>query len=258
MHRTPGYIDGRRMRVGGVPIWGPVPNILIPGSMEAYGIFDDFLSVEDLDANNSTPTGQATWEFLEATAGTIAQADEVGGAIAIASPATINNGGQITMGSLAGGGAFWLAADKHLWFEVRAKATIGSAGHFNFYIGLINPVNADILANGGIALPNDDMLGFVVRDGEVNWSFVGDNAGDEDMNALGAGCVVDNAYHYLGFYVNGLTNVTVYYDRAVIAAGAITTDQMPRTGLMPAFAVKAGDGNIEIMTIDYIMCVQLR
>jgi len=259
MYRQPGYIDGRRARVGGVPIWGPVPSVLIPGTMEAYGIFDDFLSSEDLAANNSMPTGQATWEYLIATAGNIDQADEVGGAVTLLSPAADNQGGQIIMGSLAGGGAFFLAAGKHLWFEARAKVTINTATQFNHYIGLINPVNADILANDGAALPNNDMLGFVVRDGESNWSFVGDKAGAEDMNDLGAGCVVDGSYHYFGFYVNGVTDVTVYYDRAVIAAGAIATANIPVVGLMPAFAEKSGNAaGLDALTIDYIMCVQLR
>ena len=104
------------------------------------------------------------------------------------------------------------------------------------------------------------MLGFVKRDvvAEVNWSFVGDNAGAEDMNALGATCVVANAWHYLGFYVNGVTDVTVYYDRVEVAAGAIATANIPLTGLMPAIAVKDGSGVAETIKFDYLMCVQLR
>ncbi len=258
-NRQPGYIDGRRARVGGIPIWGPVPSVLTPGSMEAYGIFDDFLSSEDLAANNSMPTGQATWEFLIATVGNIDQADEVGGAITLLSSAADNRGGQIIMGSAVGGGAFFLAAGKHLWFEARAKVTINTAAEFNHFIGLINPVGADILADNGAALPNDDMLGFVALDTDTDWSFVGDKGSVEDLNPLGAGRVVDGSYHYFGFYVNGVTDVTVYYDRAEVAAGAIATINIPTVGLMPAFAEKSGNAaGLDALTIDYIMCVQLR
>jgi len=257
-NRQPGYIDGRRARVGGVPIWGPVPSVLTPGTMEAYGIFDDFLSCEDLAANGAFPTGQATWEFLEATIGTIDQADEVGGAFIIASPATINQGGQIILGSNAGGSAFKPAAGKHIWFEARAKVVIGSAAKFNYFIGLVEPEAVDILVNAGAIPTNDEIIGFIVRDTESNWSFMGSKADFQDINDLGAPAVVDTSYHYFGFYVNGVTSVTCYYDRAVIAAGAIADTSIPVVGIMPAFAVKAGDGNIESMTVDYIMCVQLR
>ena len=226
--------------------------------MEAYGIFDDFLSCEDLDANNSLPTGKATWEFLEATIGTLAQADEVGGAIIFASPATINQGGQIIMGSNAGGSAFKPAAGKHLWFEARAKVVIGSAAKFNYFIGLVEPEAVDILVNGGAVPTNDEIIGFIVLDTESNWSFMGSKSDAQDINPLGAGSVVDTSYHYFGFYVNGVTDVTCYYDRVEVAAGALATANIPILGIMPAFAVKAGDGNIESMTIDYLMCVQLR
>jgi len=169
-----------------------------------------------------------------------------------------NDSGQITLGALAGGGGFFPLAAKHIWFEARIYAGVVAAAEFNYFVGLINPVNAAILADDGAALPNNDMLGFVVRDGEANWSFVGDKAGAEDMNALGAGCAVTAAWHTLGFYVNGVTDVTVYYDRVEIAAGAIATANIPVTGLMPAIAVKAGAAAAETISFDYLMCVQLR
>lgn len=249
-----GYIDARRLRVGSVPIWGGAPALLIPGSMESYGIFDDLIGLEQLNIGGHTKD----WEYLIQNAAVLSQADVAGGVALITCGGADNDSGQITLGALAGGGAFWLAAGRHLWFEARVQAGVVTAAQFNYYVGLINPVNAAILADDGAALPNNDMLGFVVRDTEVNWSFVGDNAGAEDMNALGAGCVVNNAWHYLGFYVNGLTDVTVYYDRVPIAAGAIATANMPITGLMPAIAVKAGAVGAETLAVDYVMCVQLR
>ena len=36
------YLDARRQRVGNVDNWGRVPAINIPGTMEAYGIFEKF------------------------------------------------------------------------------------------------------------------------------------------------------------------------------------------------------------------------
>ncbi len=260
-NRQPGYIDGRRLRVGNIPTWGPVPNVLIPGTEEAYGIFEDFLSCEDLAAGGVTPTGRATWQFRFLTAGTIDQADEVGGAVVLAAPAADDRGAQIIMGSLAGGGIFFPLATKHIWFEARAKVTIETASAFNHFIGLIDPVDADILTTGGGggAMPNQDIIGFFVWDGQVNWAFCGDESTTQTVLTLGAARVVDNDYHYFGFYVNGVTSVTCYYDREVVAAGALTGTNIPLTGLMPAFAVKSGNAaGLDSLTIDYVMCVQLR
>lgn len=256
---TPGYIDGRRTRVGNVPLWGPVPNVLIPGSWEAYGIFEDFIGVEDMAAANSMRLPSGAWEFLEATNGTIAQADEAGGAAVIAAVAADNNGAQITLGSLTSGGAFIPAANKHIWFEAKAKVYIETAGQFNHFIGLINPVNADILENNGVVpLTNPDIIGFLTYDGQTNWYSIGDDGGNQVRADLS--CAVDDQWHYFGFYVDGITGVTIYYDRAVVAAGAIAADQLPDgIGLMPAFAVKAGNAaGLDSLTIDYVMCVQLR
>jgi len=258
-NRTPGYIDGRRFRVGNVPTWGSVPDVPIPGTMEAYGIFDDFLSCEDLNAAGSTPTDQGVWEFWIQNAATIAQADEVGGNAIITCGGLNEDSGQITLGCLKSarsGGAFFPAAGKHLWFEARAKATNLGTGQLNIFLGLIAPVNAAILADAGGALPNNNMLGFVVRDGETDYSFVGDKAAAEDYNGLGV--AIDTSYHYFGFYVNGVTDVAVYLDRTLIAAGAVLTANIPVVGLMPAFAIKAGSAAAETLTIDYVMCVQLR
>ncbi|KKL91911.1 hypothetical protein LCGC14_1889950 [marine sediment metagenome] len=252
--RTPGYLDGRRSRVGNVSTWSDVPNVLIPGTLEAYGIFEDFVSLEQLNIGGDSNG----WDFWIQNAAVLSQGDNAGGAALITCGGTDEDSGQIILGALAGGGIFFPAADKHLWFEARVYAGVVSAAEFNYFIGLINPVNAAILADAGGAFPNDDMLGFAAVDGDANWSFVGDNASAEDLNPLGAGAVVTAAWHTLGFYVNGVTDVTVYYDRVAIAAGAIATANIPTTGLMPAIAVKAGAVAAETITVDYVMCVQLR
>jgi len=75
MKKNLGYIDGRRIRVGGVPVWGPVPSVLIPGTMEAYGIFEEFLGVEQLNIGGNSHD----WEFWIQNAAVLTQADVAGG-----------------------------------------------------------------------------------------------------------------------------------------------------------------------------------
>lgn len=256
-NRTPGYIDGRRVRVGNVPNWGPVPNILIPGTMEAYGIFEDFVSLEALAVGGNS----MGWDFYESralagSAAALAQADVAGGVGIITCTGLDEDTGQIVLGSLAGGGIFFPAADKHIWFEARIYA--GEVGaQSNYFVGLINPVNADILTDGGGAgaMPNQDIIGFFCYDGVANWYSVGDKATVQSVVNLGV--AVTAAWHTLGFYVNGVTSVQCYYDR--VATGAIIAPaNIPVTGLMPAIAVKAGAVAAETISVDYVMCVQLR
>jgi len=257
-NRQPGYIDGRRLRVGGVPLWGPVPNVLIPGTEEAHGIFEDFLSCEDLVAGGATPTGRATWEFKFATAGTIDQADEVGGAVIMAAPAADNQGGQIVLGSLAGGGIFWPAADKHIWFEARIYAGVVAAAEFNYFVGLVDPVNAALLADGGGAgaMPNNNCIGIWSYDGETDWYSIGDDSGVE--SSVGLGEAVTAAWITLGFYVNGITSVQCYINRVATGAIIAPANLPDGIGLMPAIAVKNGSAAADTIQVDYVMCVQLR
>jgi len=244
-----------------VPTWGPVPNILIPGTMEAYGIFDDFVSLEQLAVGGNS----MGWDFYESralagSAASLAQADIAGGVGIITCNGNDNDTGQITLGSLAGGGIFFPAADKHIWFEARIYAgVVGGGTAFNYFVGLINPVNADILTDdgGGGAMPNQDIIGFFSYDGLANWNSVGDKATVQSVVDLGAGAPVTAAWVTLGFYVNGVTSVQCYFNRVAIGA-VIATANIPVTGLMPAIAVKAGAAAAETISVDYVMCIQLR
>jgi len=252
-NRTPGYIDGRRVRVGNVPTWGDVPGVLIPGTMEAYGIFEDFVSLEQLNIGGNS----MGWEFWIQNAAVLTHADLAGGHALITCGGADNDSGQITLGSLGGGGIFFPAADKHIWFEARVYAGVVAAAEFNYFVGLINPVNAAILEdNGAVPLTNQDIIGFLSYDGQTNWYSIGDKAGAQAR--VDTATAVTAAWHTLGFYVNGVTDVTIYIDRTAVPAAAIATANIPVNGLMPAIAVKAGAVAAETIKVDYVMCVQLR
>jgi len=229
--------------------------------MEAYGIFEDFQGIEDLAAAASLAMPSGAWDFFIVVAATIAQADVAGGAVIITTGALDEDSGQVTLGSAASGGAFFPAAGKHLWFEARVRCgVLVAADTFNYFVGLVDPKAAAILPAGGGAFTFNDILGFCAQDGDTNWSTVGRNIAVEDLNPLGAGYPVDNAWHYFGFYINGVTDCAFYYDRALVAAGAILTASIPIVGLMPSIAVRTGDAlNVaDTIECDYIMCVQLR
>ena len=259
MSKVKGFIDSRRMRNAVCGLQG-VPTVLFPPNMDAYGINEDFESIEGLAAAANLAATKTNWAFFIVVAGTIVQLNLAGGVARLGVPATDEDSAQIILGSTAAAGSFFPAAGKDIWFEARIRAGLLTVpATANYFIGLVTPAAAAILAAAGGALPNDCM-GFVKRDQalEVNWSFVGRKGAVEDANPLGI--VVDNAWHYFGFYVNGVTSVTVYYDRVAIAAGALATANISVGGLMPCVAIRTGDPApaADTIDVDYVMCVQLR
>lgn len=254
-----GYIDSRRLR-GGVAELQKVPTVLFPPNMDAFGINEDFESIEGLAAAANLAAGKSVWQYFIVVAATIAQLNLAGGVARMAVPATDENSAQIILGSTAAAGSFFPAAGKDIWFEARVRCgLLPVPATTNYFVGLVTPAAAAILAAAGGALPND-MMGFVKRDQalEINWSFVGRKVAVEDANPLGI--VVDNGWHYFGFHVNGTTSVEVYYDRALVPAGALAFANISVGGLMPCIAIRTGDATpaADNIDIDYVMCVESR
>jgi len=245
-----GFLDARRPVVGGIAGWSGVPAILVPGHMNAFGIFEDFLHSTELAAGATVPG----WE-LDATGTTLSIADIIGGCVLLTTGGTDNDTGQLTLGSLDGG-AFWPQAGKDIWFEARVKHSYSHADE-NLAFGLQDPSATEYLGDDGAGAAVNNHLFFSVLDGESEWYFEGDKAGETDRNALGK-TPEDLVFHTYGFHVRGVTQVDVYYDRELVAAGKVVTDNIPVTGLMPFIFIKAGSGNAEAIYVDYIMCVQER
>jgi len=247
-----GFIDGRRPVVGGIPAWDEVPGLLIPGQLQGYGIYEEFLGITELAAGAVVPG----WRLDGFNGGaTLSLADVRGGNALLQTAGGDNDSGQLTLGDGVHG-TFFPEAGKDIWFEARMKHTYSEADE-NIAFGLIDPSEGEYLDDDGGGLNIANHLLFVVLDGESLWYFQGDKTGTSDKNSL-AIAPVDLAYHTFGFHVRGVTAVDVYYDRALIAAGQVLTASIPVTGLMPFFTIKAGSGNVEAVYFDYMMCIQAR
>lgn len=256
MKRT-GNINAARIVVDGIPAWAEVPAVLVPGNMDAFGIYDDCFQECNLAADRG-PVGYR----VMATNGTWATADVAGGVMQMNTSDTADNDViQITLGG-DDGGAFWCAANVQTFFEIRCRQTILGTNTLNLAFGLQDPANTEYLADAGAGPAVNNHLMFLTLDtgaGVNAWSFEGDLAGTTDRNALSTN--LDSlTWHTYGFFVDGITACYVYYDRAYVAAGLVATASIPITGLMPFVCIK--DGNVaamaEYIQIDYIMCIQTR
>jgi len=256
MDKKIGFIDGRRPVVGGINAWTEVPGLLIPGQLQGYGIYEEFMGVSELNVPAGIGHNVPGWESNIFNGGAaLSLADIRGGNVLLQTAGGNNDSGQLTLGDVVGG-AFWPAADKDIWFEALMKHTYAVADE-NIAFGLIDPDAAVYLADDGGGIPINNHLAFVVLDGGALWCFQGNKAGLVDTNSL-AIAPVDLVFHTFGFHVRGVTAVDVYYDRVLVAAGQILTANIPVTGLMPFFAIKAGSAAVEAVYFDYIMCIQRR
>lgn len=253
-----GGIDARRPMVGGIPGWGNVPGILVPGQGQAFGIFEDFLGISELNIPAGIGHGVPGWEAEIQNACTLTSADIIGGVAVLTAGGADNDAGQLTLGSLDGG-AFWPQAGKDIWVEFRIKAS--PADDINFFVGLQDPSTTIYLDDDGAGLTVNNHIGFYGLDendaAAVDIMFVGDKAGAADANDTGYD-LADLTWLYLGFHVNGVTSVTCYYNRAVIATAALATANIPITGLMPAICLKAGQAEAQYLYVDWSMAVQER
>ena len=248
-----GNLDSKRVTIDGINGWPEVPAVLVPGSMQAYGIYDDFLKECNLAAGR-TLNG---WR-LRATGGTFIIANEAGGVGLMQTGAVNDQLAQITLGGDATG-AFFPAADKDIYFEVRTKVDTVCAGTANVAFGLIDPAAADYLQAAGAGVSQADYICWEMLDDAVTtWNFTAASTGGGVDRNVTTTAYESLTFHTFGFWVHGITNIYPFYDRVYEPLGLIAAANIPLTGLMPFFAVRSGDGTNEPLYFDYCMCIQER
>jgi len=259
--RKTGFIEGNRVVVApGIPTMNGVPAALIPGQLDWYGLYEDFVKGLVTDtAGLFSPPG---WSGdLTGAASICTIANVVGGRLTLTTGAADEDTLQLTYGNgvIPSGGAFLVADGNDIWFEALLQHTL--VGQTNVGIGLMDPANTDYLTDAGGALVQPNFIMFVTQDGDANWFIAGNKAAaGVDKNTTGIARAA-NTDITLGFHVSGVTPNYIcdcYVNRVLIAAAQLPFASIPLTYLMPFIAIKTGHAGAESMTVDYIMCVQAR
>jgi hypothetical protein len=226
-------------------LWANAPSKLDPRYQQTcYEFWDDFFNASDASA-----APDFDWIVTEDDAAcTQLMQDANGGTLKLTNKATTDDNAQQIVWQQE---PFLLAAGKHLWFEARVKCGAG-ATEVDMAMGLMATEDltgvADNLPADGVTIHKDD--------GAVTLKFTaskdGTNTGaNADIGDLTTG------WHTYGFYVNGVTNITPYFDGT--ADTAITATICDDEQLAPFFMVRNGDGvTTQTLEIDYIRIVQLR
>jgi hypothetical protein len=127
------------------------------------------------------------------------------------------------------------------------------------FVGL--SVTDTTVFNGG-DVSAADYIGFqatdtsqLARAGKLDFG-VNATAGAEEIVA-GTYTMITDTYVNLGFYVNGITDVTAYVN-GVEYAKISTAANIPITEMTPTFVCQSNGTANPTMTIDWVRCVQLR
>lgn len=233
------FRDNANSPAAGTSLWETfpaLPHLCDPSIAHVY--FNDFHT-----ANKATED----WILTQATAGTGVAGVLAGGVFTLNAGATTDGQGpQIQLAGVD----FFPAAGKHLWFETRLKVSHITG---DFFFGLAE-LDTTIFASSDMTTANH--IGFS--------SFTGDgillfdaNKATVRANTLAAKTLVAATYVKLGFYINGVTDITVWVDN-VANATTIATANIPVLGLTPSFGVHATGTDQAVVDIDYIKVAQLR
>lgn len=233
------------VKVGsGSGMWADYP-IDNPADPSLYfGMFDDFTEFTEAD----------TWTTTEDSnkSGTDGVMDEVGGVYANFCDGDDNDESYC----ISEGEVFKFTTGKKMWFEAKLRVDEANTDDANVMVGVSDSAEADmILDNGGGPAASYDGAVFFKVDGGTKWQFETSNAGDQVTNAT-LGTYADDTFARVGFYFDGATTITPYFNGTAGTAHTISCTGLEEMHLF--FGIKAGDTNEESVEIDYIKCIQER
>ena len=232
------YFDDALSPAIGTSLWESCPMLpwlCDPSIMQHY--FEDFTAF---------PKATDTWILTQATTGTGVAGAGPGGVLTIDAGAVTD--GQGVNLQLAGID-FLPAAGKHIWFECRVKVSEVTG---DLFFGL-SEIDSTIVASSDMSTSNH--IGFSSFTGDSIMLCDSNNATTR-VHTLVGGTLVAATYAKLGFYVNGVTDITFWFNGVPNATKILTAD-IPVVGLTPSMVVHA-TGVQTVATVDWIRCAQLR
>lgn len=228
---------------GGCP-WGDI----VRDRNRGFVIEDDF---EGVPAATTGTVGK--WVATAATAGTFGGiAGEGGLAECDSASGTADQGIQIQRHNAS----ILPAANRKIWYEFRGKV-IDLVTNAQLFMGL-SELDTTIFAAGANTSANH--VGF-----EANAVSIAANPGKLQFEGEKAGAraevanvktLAEDTFFKAGFYINGLTDVTIVVD-GVINGTKIVTANIPIVAVAPTFACLSEGASDPILTLDWMRCAVL-
>ena len=225
-------------------IWATCPtNAAMHDPGVAHVIFEDF--------NNNDAATMAGYTVTQATSGTFALTDEVGGVVLADSGAGVQHQG-VNVQKL--GECFKPAADKDLWFEARFKV-VDSATTAQVFVGLAD-IDGTLLPSGALDA-NADYVGLTVLTTLAGVAELSACKATAQSQVTGIKTLVEDTYVKFAFKINGVTSIEYWID-GVKGSSTLLTANIPIVDLTPTIVCQCDSTTDPILHLDYIKCVQIR
>jgi hypothetical protein len=205
----------------------------------AYILVDEF---DNFDADDD-------YVVTNATAGTADVIDGAGGLLELDSASsTINQGVQVQRKVET----ILPASGVEILMEARVKWT-DAVATLHTFLGL-SVLDTTILA--GAANTSTDHVGFESF-ADADLLFAGEKVGTR-ATVADAATMVEDTYIILGFFIDGVTNVTPLVNGVAGTPIETGSANIPIVELAPSFACHSSGATDPIMTVDWYYCVMTR
>lgn len=190
-----------------------------------------------------------TWVSTSATTGATAVSVAAPGVLEIDSGATTQGQGENVQGDNF---VFVPAAGKHIWAEFNFKI-VDTFDDCEIFVGL-SEVDVTVLVSQANTSTNYVGWECVTNDGVL--LFEAEKAG-QTVTGKTSTTIAEATYVKLGFYINGVTDITHYVNDVVVSTTHVTA-QIPVVKLVPTFVCQAGGTADPIMHVGACQVFQLR
>ncbi len=191
-----------------------------------------------------------SWTITEVGTNTQTLSDAANGILVLTTGGTENDGISMQLGGTGDGetsGESWLpTAGKDIYFETSLKIT--EVTQNDLFVGFHIQDTAITASEGA------NFIGFLKADGSTTLQFKSSVSSVDTQST--ATTMVDDTYVKLGIKCVGVTNCKAYVDNVLV--GTIYTASIPTTEMKLSVEVLAGDGNADVMSVDYIFAAQER
>lgn len=225
-------------------VWADCPLLAIAADPSiAHVIMEDF--------NNNDAATMAGYTVTQATSGTFALTDEVGGvALVDCGAGTQHQGANVQKLGLP----FKPAASKDIWYECRFKV-VDTAITPQLFVGLAD-IDATLLPSGALDA-NADYVGLTVLTTLAGVSQLSACKATNQVQVTGIKTLVEDTYVRFAFKITGVTKIEYWID-GVKGSSSLLTAGIPIVDMTPTFVCQADSTTDPILHLDYYKCVQLR
>ncbi len=229
--RFTGPLRNTQHRAGNPREW--FNNLPLSSDPDYWFFMDDFMALDDTDV----------WIVVKDGSASVAVQAGAGGEVILSSQATTEDDGAMMQTAEF----VTPTAGKKIWFEIKVK--VSDADQNDSFFGLC----ITAITNPENVLTSADRIGFQINDGNASILCKTEDSGSETSTDSGVDAG-DGTYVKLGLFIDGVSTVKFYINRALVATHTddIVSDQ---DLALTIFGISGDATGTHTRIVDYVMAV---